>query len=257
MERIKSVVTSAISFLGYEIRRKVERRKRITRMTKQDSLELLKELGLVPQTVIDVGVQFGTEALFKSFPDAKHVLIEPVKEFAPEIRRVYSGFKDVEFVWAAASNQPGTSLLSVTSGLKSSNLGVVEGRFWVKELMREVHVVTLDEVCRERNARSPYLIKIDTDGKDLDVLEGATHILPQTSCIVIESTIYQLSERLRMIEKLGFFLWDIVELGYKKDVLFQMDLIFLHKKFEQDVKVLPWSDDEILFGRSLHFLTPD
>src|SRR5262245_52875429 len=46
-----------------------------------EALRHLKERGFTPRTVIDVGVARGTDDLYEAFPDAKHLLIEPLGEF--------------------------------------------------------------------------------------------------------------------------------------------------------------------------------
>ena len=65
--------------------------------SKRDVLEILSEKGIQPKTVIDVGVHNeGTPELYEIFPNAKHVLIEPVKEFECEILKICEKIKDVE-----------------------------------------------------------------------------------------------------------------------------------------------------------------
>ena len=41
--------------------------------------EFLKKLSLKVKTVIDVGVRFGTPALYKAFPEAMFILVDPQK----------------------------------------------------------------------------------------------------------------------------------------------------------------------------------
>ena len=52
--------------------------------------------------------------------------------------------------------------------------------------LRNIPAITLNEICRERNLPGPYLIKVDVDGQELDVLAGATQILQQTEYIIVE-----------------------------------------------------------------------
>lgn len=48
----------------------------------------LERLGFCPETVVGVGVGFGTPALYQTFPRAHHVLIEPLAEFEPHLRAI-------------------------------------------------------------------------------------------------------------------------------------------------------------------------
>src|SRR5450755_65676 len=48
----------------------------------------LKTLGFTPKSVIDIGVAWGTPDLYEAFPASKFYLIEPLKEFEPELKRL-------------------------------------------------------------------------------------------------------------------------------------------------------------------------
>src|SRR5437667_11634193 len=91
------------------------------RPTKSDALRFLLQNGLQPRTIIDVGVQHGTQALLSLFPDQTHVLIEPVEEYQETIKHNYAAIQDAVFVWAATSNQAGTGLLAVTNILNQGD----------------------------------------------------------------------------------------------------------------------------------------
>lgn len=235
-------VNWVLSLFELEVRRKHS----TNRVTKHSTLKILKKLGLQPKTVIDVGVDiWGTTELYETFPNVKHVLIEPVEEYERDIMKLCERIKDVEFIKAAASNKSGISKLSVKKGLTNSTLGEITGGTWKKELMREVKVITLDEVCKKKKKPEPYLIKVDVDGKDLEVLEGASDILKKTDCVIIESGIWDICRRTQFLENRGFFLWDIVDFLYKKEVLFQVDLIFLNNKY-QNHKFMPWIASKVL-----------
>src|SRR5690349_20367910 len=48
--------------------------------------EPFRRHGYAPATVIDVGVAAGTPVLYEAFPDAYHVLVEPLAEFEPALQ---------------------------------------------------------------------------------------------------------------------------------------------------------------------------
>ena len=76
---------------------------------------------------------------------------------------------------------PASSLLPPTS-LRIRNFPAVE-----TEKMIEVKVDRLDFVVRDHAlARKPYLLKIDVQGFELEVLHGAIGILPDVSAIICE-----------------------------------------------------------------------
>ena len=51
-----------------------------------DSLQRFKKLGFEPKTVIDIGVATGTPALYRNFPEAYYILIDPLREAIPFMR---------------------------------------------------------------------------------------------------------------------------------------------------------------------------
>ena len=201
--------------------------------TKFDSLFFLRSNGLHVKTIIDVGVQKQTADLKKIFADKRHVLVEPISENYPEIRRNYEGL-DYELIEAAASEHSGEAVLQVRSSNPAS--GVFTGSIIDKSgghgaiptvEERTVKRVSLDEVIDERSSPWPYLLKIDVDGTELDVLAGAKRVLANTSCVVIEAPVGKILERASALVGSGFQLWDIVDLNYYKSHLSHVDLIFL------------------------------
>lgn len=221
----------------------------VARTRKRESLERLRACGLRISTVFDVGVHSGgTPALYEAFPEAHHVLIEPVREFAPSIEAIRKTIARSEVIWAAASNRPGTAQLSLRQGLTHATIGDVDEVFFQTDQKREVPVVTLDEVCESRSLHEPFLIKVDVDGRDLEVLEGAEEALRSTACVILESTLADLPERSQFVCHRGFFLWDVVDLSYKGGCLFQVDLVFLRQEYQKNEAFVPWLKPEILLS---------
>lgn len=56
----------------------------------------------------------------------------------------------------------------------------------VDGIPRIVPAITLDEVCKERELQGPYLIKVDVQGAELDVLTGAKEVFKDTEYVVLE-----------------------------------------------------------------------
>ena len=195
------------------------------RPRKETTLKLLAGAGIQPKTVFDVGVhRYGTTCLYEAFPDARHVLIEPVQEFRDDIRKLSERIRDVDLIWAAAANYEGTASLEVTPGLTHSKLQdspkATNSRY-------DVDVITLDGLTERKHYAPPYVLKIDVDGRDLDVARGATRILADTECVVMESTVPEMLPRIQFMKEQGLQLWDIVDLCYASEPMAQADLVFV------------------------------
>lgn len=196
------------------------------RLTKTCSLAILKEAGLPVGTILDVGVRDQTEELRLAFPLHKHLLFEPVREHFDAIR---SNYKDMDYqlIETAVSRMDGEGSLAIFSfnDMDVSHSTLVEGE---TPNTRTVRVVTLDSfLSRHPELTEPFLLKIDVDGNEPDVLAGATKTLPKCSVVICEVTISSYLERAQMITQAGFRLWDIVDLGFYDQGLHAMDLIFI------------------------------
>ena len=73
----------------------------------------------------------------------------------------------------------------------------------------------------------PYFLKIDIDGFELRVLEGATKTLENTSVVMIETPVHELTARIAFLERAGFVLFDLIEPCYYDKALWQCDALML------------------------------
>ena len=66
----------------------------------------------------------------------------------------------------------------------------------------KVEVDTLDNICKEQNFY-PTFLKIDVEGAELEVLQGATNILNSINALMVEITFHK-KEIFQLLEKYGF-----------------------------------------------------
>tara|TARA_Y100000588_G_C14212388_1_gene907232 strand:+ start:1286 stop:1972 length:687 start_codon:yes stop_codon:yes gene_type:complete len=179
--------------------------------TKQDSLFMLKEAGLNPKTIFDIGGgREGTSSLADNFKDSKHVIFEPKRECGESITAKYADkVNDFELVFEALGNS------------------------WLN---------SLDYFVKNKNYDDPYLIKIDVDGNDYVVLQGCAALLSKTDCVIVESNIFRffmpeqhayrnrdVAGFITLLEDHNFFLFDITDPLYIDGFLNTVDLIFCNK----------------------------
>ena len=74
---ISHCIKRLFAYFGLDIR-KVGKNSLKQRTTMTETLQHISSLGFKPATVIDVGVAYGTHELYKGFPKARHLLIEPL-----------------------------------------------------------------------------------------------------------------------------------------------------------------------------------
>lgn len=191
----------------------------------------IRQCGFLPGTVIDVGAALGTFQLYEAFPDCKHFMIEPIAENAPYLEKLCRKLGDADYLIAAASKASGTMTLQVNADLVHSTT-VTDAQQPIAPTVeqRTISTITLDQLCQDKQLPPPYLIKIDVDGNEAEVLKGAVGILPQTEYLVIESTLFgQIYDVIDLMRSQGFVMYDILDPGWRPGdrALWQVDLAFV------------------------------
>lgn len=200
-----------------------------------------KRVGLRPQTIIDVGAAYGgvTSTCFDVFPDSNFLMLEALTEYTAPLEAVRQRIPNAKIVWAAVGKENGKTIFNVHKDLVGSSLYKETEGGGVDGTERTVPVVTLDWVCREEKTTGPYLIKIDVQGAELDVLRGAAEILPETECIFLEVSLFeffkggpQLFDVIFFMKECGFVCYDIFGFQYRllDNALSQVDMVFVKEK---------------------------
>jgi len=205
--------------------------------TKRQALDSLSGLGVPVGSVIDVGVQSGTQALIDAFPDRPHLLIEPLAEWNSAIQKTYTAAGvSYQLLNEAASTAPGTATLllkSVLPGPNFSHAFMVDGDPSGPQY-RRVGATTLDVAINGRDLPGPHLIKVDVDGAEMQVLEGGEETLANASLVMLEASVVNMIERGSAMDQLGFQLCELVDLCYYDRRFVQLDMIFVSKKIIKD-----------------------
>ncbi|WP_187278194.1 FkbM family methyltransferase [Methylobacterium sp. WL7] len=196
------------------------------RLTKWDSIQTLLRAGLNVGTVIDVGVQRDSPDLRQLFSSVPHILFEPVLEYHEDIHRAYAGV-NYKLEPVALSDRYGPFLLREVRADADGVVSHVSPAEGHEASLRTVQRKTLDGYVDETSPAKPYLIKIDVDGHETEILKGARRALFDASCVIVETTLHHLPERLRLAEVAGLALWDIVDMTYYDGCLYQCDLVFI------------------------------
>ena len=107
----------------------------------------------------------------------------------------------------------------------------------VKE--RNIQTTTLDEMFADasNNLMSPDLMKIDTQGSELDILQGSKSVIQNLKVLILECPIIKynqgapdIQEYLDTVIKLGFVPFKVIEIHTRHNVFVQIDIAFVSKQ---------------------------
>jgi FkbM family methyltransferase len=183
--RLRARALTTLASHGLEIHRT-----RGARRTLPAVLGHYRELGFAPTVVFDVGVGPGTPELYEAFPDSRLVLVEPLEEWSPYFAWV-ERTRETDTIIAAAGATPGDVEITVhRAPWCSSVLGGPRGDA-ADGPRRSVPVVRLDDIATERGLAGPFVVKVDVEGAELQVLSGAPEVLCATELVLLEVSLFE------------------------------------------------------------------
>lgn len=200
----------------------------------EEFVSFVKGRGFEPKTVIDVGACYGTPELLHGFPEAYHILFEPVAEQEPRMKVITKKFQG-EYHMIALGAQPGTFPMAVKEGaLEGASLATAKNA----ANTRDVKVDTLDNVFKGRDLEGPILLKTDCQGYDLNVAKGGLAFLKKVDIVVMEANMFHpannpalgdFSTIVAWMRNNGFSVYDIIsyQTRPRDDALGYVDLVFV------------------------------
>ena len=191
--------------------------------------------------VFDVGVGRGTDFLYDRFPSAEYFLFEPNTEFHPIIHREILPRINATLYGCALAAEGGTALLRLLNE-RSTFLNPTEiERFpdaSESPVESRVDMRTLDEVIDELAvdlSTSVGLLKLDTEGFELEVLRGAerhlrdfTYVIAEVSSSPRYDNGYSLDEFMAFMGERGFAFHEFLTACYDHEfrMYTSVDIIF-------------------------------
>ena len=202
-------------------------------------LKQLKDLGVEIEQVLDIGAYRGdfTETVKSVWPKAR------IQQFEADERQKQYLNADAKIA-LLGDEEKEVKFYTI----EDTNYGVTTGSSIYKErtdyyknpIVTKKNMVTLDSVLDASGDWSKGLVKIDTQGSELDILHGAKNFLNNQKplYILLECSIQQYNENSPLIgdvvsemAKLGYEMNDVVDLSYdQQGRLLQTDILFKVKK---------------------------
>lgn len=201
-----------------------------------DALEHLREKGLAPRAVLDVGAAQGawSEKAAEIFPEARFHMFDPLTENEPLLRSLCQRDARFDYTLTALGARPDTLTINVSQDLQGSSLLEFPGQDSAHQ--RKVPVDTVDRLIAEGRVPMPELVKLDVQGFELEVMAGARSLLGPVTAFVVEVSLFEFMPRCPLAPEVvsffvqhGYRLFDLAGLLRRphQNDLGQMDLVFV------------------------------
>ena len=149
----------------------------------------LAERGFEPRHIFDVGANEGrwSRCARRVFPKCGISLIEPQVEMKNYLDEFCSRNEGYRWILAGAGAEEGELPFTVSPNTVSSTFTFSQEEAIAAGFERRmVRVVTLDSVVRDNEGVIPDIVKVDAEGFEAQILQGAKMLLGKTELFFLE-----------------------------------------------------------------------
>ena len=202
-------------------------------------IEVLKQLGYQPDTILDIGAHHGnwTVSMNQIYPDRNYYLFEGIDY--SELNR-FHGLEKIH-VYNVLLNDKVDTVKWYQMKNTGDSFFKEKSHHFVNCEPTQRETVDLDTHILRHNILQDsrnILIKIDCQGAEIPILRGATSILDRTDFIILEMPLFgqynegvpTFLEHIAFMDSIGFVTYDLIENHYINKFNMQIDAIFINKK---------------------------
>jgi FkbM family methyltransferase len=201
-------------------------------------LKKITDNGLDIKVVYDIGAFIGDWSVNTKLvlPNAQFIMFEANGACGPYLQKT-----NIPFFAGTALSGPGKKTVPFFNSL-NSNSSYYKDTMTVYDNQEstEIPSITLDELFIQSNLPIPNLVKLDTQGSELDILSGASCITDNADLILIECPIItcnygapNLGDYLAYFKKYRYIPLDIVQKHIGEDTLVQVDILFMKEQSKE------------------------
>ena len=191
------------------------------------------------RSIIDIGVANGTPELYRAFPSDKYRYL--LVDADPANRNVVESLArtmHADFEMAFCGAEEGSTRLNTHANSEYSSAFTLLAPHRQTGIVK-VPVKTLDRLVLEKDLEKPYIIKIDVEGAELEVIKGAAQTLRHAEAVIIETSIAkkydsgaEFGDVVYAMRELGFSVFDMLAGANRNNKLYQCDVVFVRTDAE-------------------------
>jgi FkbM family methyltransferase len=202
--------------------------------------DTLHSIGFKPQHIIDVGANKGdwTRKAVAKFPNCRFTLLEPQSWLKPCIQDLLDSNANISFNAVGAGKQSGSFKFTVLDRDDSSSFSYTAQEaqeMGFKQI--DIPVITINELISQQNLPAPDIIKIDAEGLDIEVLDGASDLFGKTEVFLVEAGVVNkkfansFQELVNYMDQKGYRLFEITDMNrpFNIKILWLVELVFVKK----------------------------
>jgi len=234
----KKTVKELVNAFGFEITRIQTAGKTLfvpVRNSMDETLEHISSLGFYPKVIVDIGAADGTYPLINAFPKSEFIWVEPLLEFEEALKKLTHKLKG-QYIIAGAGKIAGKTVINVHPDLYGSSLYEESDGKEADGEPREVKVIRLDDLIDKYRLSSDILLKVDVQGAELDVLDGAQKMLQFCEVVILEVSFFkflkdapEFFDVINYMNNRNFVVYDVFD-GHNRPIdgaLAQRDILFV------------------------------
>lgn len=208
-------------------------------------LTSLKDMGMMPSHIVDIGANHGgwSRTALSIFPNVYLSIFEPQErlgeylvdlECNPNVKIHYKGVGDLNGTAPFTFHDRDDSCSYIYNTEDALERGFIQS---------EIEICKLDTVMKNCEFGAANIVKIDAEGLDLQVLDGAAETLRETEIVLVEASVSNPdypNSALTVIQKmdlLGFRLFDLTDLNRtpNRKLLWLIEAVFVRKGSAIDI----------------------
>ena len=194
----------------------------------------LKHLGFTPNTILDIGAFEGNwaEDIYTIFPNAHILMVEGQKNKKDTLelksKNIPNSNVQIALLGAEIKNVEFNIYETASSVFKEDNE--------TNAKTEQIELTLLDDLVLGTEFEQTDLIKIDTQGYELEILKGGKNVLKSAKVVLMEVSMLGIYKGAPLIDEVisfmkvnGFVLYDICSIMRRPydQALFQSDFLFL------------------------------